>query len=1858
MAAGPVITEFVASNSGGLRDEDGDSSDWIEIYNPTAADVDLGGWQLSDDDTGVDHWTFPATVLPAGEAVVVFASDKDRAVAGDELHTDFKLSSGGEYLSLRDDAGNVVSEFSPAFPAQATNISYGTPFVVESLIDDAAAGTFAVPGGAVSSSTPPSVWTATTYDDSSWTGTIGGVGYGVVTPGFEVTYVKAQPSGGFNGVVDSLADADAVLSTPAYQQTVAVESAATVNYLGTGGSQNFGGDDAFPTQSIGDDINQFVIRAVADVEIPSSGSYTFGVNSDDGFRLRLTGPGGTFTSQFDGQRAPADTLQTFNLSAGTYAAELVMFETAGGAGVEMFAASGSFSSFNNSMRLVGDVSGGGLAATHLGSGTNSVVDTDVSGAFIGNSSASSYLRLPFDVADAGALDALRLNARYNDGFVARINGVEVARRNAPASITSSSAATATRGDGETVTPETITLSTSSLVTGTNVLAVQLLNASPSDPSLLFDATLTGIGLDDSAGPSFFATPTPAAPNVDAVEGVLAPVAINGDAGFYDTPQTVTLSHPDAAATIRYTTDGSEPTATGGTVYSGPLNVSSTTVVRAAAFRTDWVSAPSVSRTYLFLDDVLTQSNNNQPPPGWPATWNTNEVDYGMDPNVINAEGATAVKDALRAIPTVSISTDLDNLFDPQIGIYSNARQDGRDWERPASAEWINPDGTPGFQINAGLRIRGGYSRNDFNPKHAFKLYFRGSYGESELNYPVHGDRGVSTFKQLDLRTAQNYSWSSARDPNNHFVTELLARRAQRELGQPYTRSTWFHLYLNGQYWGMFQTQERANADYAESYFGGDARDYDVVKPGDDFKRVEAVDGNTDAWNQLWSAAVARAADGITPAFVDDVNYLAVQGLDASGVDDPNLPVLVDVDNLIDYMMITIYGGNLDAPISDFILDNGRPNNFFGIRDRTGREGFRFFQHDAEHTFRDVNENRNGPYNNADYETSPNYFNPQWLHQQLMANDEYRLRFADAVQDAFFNEGTLSPEGVEALLDEAAAEIDTAVIAESARWGDGRWPTSSARTRQDWINSLNGLRTNYIPQRSSLVVDQFRGTELVLKDNAGNYNVAVDAPLYPGVDAPEFVVDGSAQHGGDVVAGASLTFAAGETVYYTTDGSDPRLFGGSVAQDASTYAVTTTDQTLLASGATWRYDFTGVEPASNWTSTGFNDSSWASGASELGFGDGDEATLIDGGNSGVRHNAAFFRNTFFLSTPSAADQTLTLRVKRDDGVAVYLNGTEIVRDNLPSGPLAIGTFASAAIFGDAEGDWIEFDVDPTLLVPGNNTIAARVHQVSDTSSDISFDAELILTTTNGGTPVTIVDPVLISARSRAADGTWSALQRATFNVPLTPASSNNLRVTELHYHPAEDPQTMTTPDTEFIELVNTSSERISLAGVNFTDGVTFAFGDEAFLEPGGVAVLVEDATAFAAAHPGVDVAGVYVGGLSNGGETVEIRDAAGGVIQSFTYDDNGTGWHPTTDGGGPSLTVVDVDGDYDSGVNWRPSYVVGGTPGVVEANASTVVGRHVAYGGATAAYGPDAIATDINVLLPGEESTAAHYTNYTRGLNRLIVDIDSIPGIPTAADVSLAAGAGFGTAVTPTAVDVVPGGGAGGSDRLRITIADGDAANTWLRVTLAASPATGLTEPDVFYVGNQIGEVSGVESGGNVRTNSFDTLLTRFNQSPGVNSAAVDNRYDINRDGRVNSFDTLLTRFNQLTSGGLVMFTAPGGPSMSPAAPDLASASGSDLASAPASDAAIRQLTDVASPVSAPVASIVSEDVSTEPQELTRREFRRAAFRRYRGLVRVIREDETLDRREARRAIRSLRADYRALVRGDGPRTLAAIEGLG
>lgn len=122
----PVISEFMASNDETLQDEAGEYSDWIEIHNPTASSISLAGWYLTDDAEEKNQWQFPAANLGAGGYLVVFASGKDRTDAGATLHTNFKLGTGGEYLGLIEPDGMTAStEFTPEYPGQTTDISYG-----------------------------------------------------------------------------------------------------------------------------------------------------------------------------------------------------------------------------------------------------------------------------------------------------------------------------------------------------------------------------------------------------------------------------------------------------------------------------------------------------------------------------------------------------------------------------------------------------------------------------------------------------------------------------------------------------------------------------------------------------------------------------------------------------------------------------------------------------------------------------------------------------------------------------------------------------------------------------------------------------------------------------------------------------------------------------------------------------------------------------------------------------------------------------------------------------------------------------------------------------------------------------------------------------------------------------------------------------------------------------------------------------------------------------------------------------------------------------------------------------------------------------------------------------------------------------------------------------------------------------------------------------------------------------------------------------------------------------------------------------------------------------------------------------
>lgn len=1507
LQAAPVISEFMADNETTLADNDGEFSDWIEIHNPDSTPVSLLNWSLTDNASNLTKWRFPAVTLQPGEFRVIWASSKNRRVTTAPLHTNFSLSKDGEFLALvRPDGVTIAHSFSPSFPAQDGDESYGLRFDSTVLLSPGATGRYRVP---TSSDNPPSTWTQPGFADAGWTAGASGFGFGIQIPGITVRQVSK------NGSIEGLNDAVALASLPTNHHLVLSSATAVMpvlNLLGDGSDGHYGSNLIPP----GNGGENYVIIATGNITIPATGTYTFGLNSDDGGRIVIDG---TEVMRDDSFHGPQDSFGTITLTAGQHSFEVIMFEGGVGDCVEFFAAAGSHSSFNASLfRLVGDVANGGLVATTTPSGGNGLIATNLQTAMSGNPGV--FIRMPLAGNAPPDATSMSLVMRYNDGFASWLNGTPLASSNAPSTPLWNSSATATRTTFQSLekTGFNATALLSQVSSGNPVLAIHGMNQSAADFLVLPELIAGKLHASSAPVPYGGGLATPGWINgAPSSLGNVASVQFSTGRGFYTSPVSVALSSATPGAVIRYTTDGSTPTDTHGTIYTVPLGVSQTTVLRAVATLSGWKATRTETHSYLFPDDILTQSPDGSPPPGWPASSGTSQVlDHGMDPEIVNHTnpelgGPATVKAALLSIPSVSLTTDLPNLFNigGSQGIYSNPHNRGFAWERPVSMEWINPPnadnlhGTGEFQINAGMRMRGGFSRSTDNPKHAMRFFFREEYGETKLRYPLFGRDAAQEFDKIDLRTSQNYAWSFLGDGRNTFLREESARQAQLDMGHPGSHVSYVHVYLNGRYWGLFDLDERPEAAFAESYLGGDKDDYDVVKSENDADYTTgATDGNLTAWLDLRTKAKTHRA---SPT---NANYFRLMGLAADGTTPTAEPVLLDADNLIDYMLLTFWTGNLDGCVSGF-LGNDKANNWFGSRRRENnpRQGFKFFVHDFEHSMLDVNEDRTGPFP-SNNENNAAYYNPLFLHQDLMENEEYKMRWADRVHRHLFNGGALTPAAWQNRVNKLATFVDASIVAESARWGDTF--RSQPYTKADWINAQNGL-VGYFTPRNPVVLSQLRADH-----------------LYPQLDAPVVSPFGGHQPVGTEIA---IQGPPGATLYYMPDGSDPRAVGGALKSGALVYTASTTTQPLIPwSAGGWSYLADGSNQGVAWRSETFNSSSWPVGTAELGFGDGDEASVIpiidaNPSVSGIQRVATtYFRRTFNV-TDAHQITSLGLTVEYDDTYVVYLNGTRVA-GNLPLNP------PYDYYSGNPIEDTIDTLVIPTgLLHDGTNTIAVEIHQCNDGSSDLSMNLSLLGTRSTTATPMVLENTGAHILRVRAKNGAdWSAMAEATYQVGTEVPSPANLVVSEISYFPPPPDG-----DSEFIELLNAGSSALDLSGCRFTDGIDFTFPVNFTLAAGARVLVVKNVAAFQSVHgTGRPVAGEFQNdtSLSNTGEHIRLETADGTILLDFTYGVDFP-WPASAAGLGRSMVLMNPSSPANPG-SWRPSATAGGNPGTSDAITRT------------------------------------------------------------------------------------------------------------------------------------------------------------------------------------------------------------------------------------------------------------------------------------------------------------------------------------
>ncbi len=665
---------------------------------------------------------------------------------------------------------------------------------------------------------------------------------------------------------------------------------------------------------------------------------------------------------------------------------------------------------------------------------------------------------------------------------------------------------------------------------------------------------------------YFATPTPGKANGASVGlGQVADTKFSAGRGFYTSSFVVSITTETEDATIRYTTDSSTPSTTNGTIYTGPIPISGSTALRAIAYKTGWFSTNVDTQTYIFISNVISQAAT-KPGTSWPSpststtggggggpSGSSQKMDYGMDTDITNSSAySSLIDDALLDIPSISIVTDLANLFNSSTGIYVNSSQSGDNWEREASIELIYPDGTEGFQVNAGLRIRGGTTATSSNPKHSFRIIMRDEYGDGELDYPLLGEDGPKRFNKVDFRTAQNFSWHYQSGAYCTFLDDPFSHDTMRDMGHISTEGFFFHLYLDGVYWGLYQIEERADSSFAESYLGGAEEDYDVIKSDEDTGTMYATDGDTD----LYTAYFNLVNSGVSTAAA----YFKLQGLDSDGVTvNPSYKKYLDADNLIDYMLIVFFTGAQDMPLGP-PNSNTMPRNLYTLINSATPDGFKYLPHDNEWSLMEQN---GVSYNRVSATVgsslwSASKFNPWSLHAKLVSNAEYKIHFADRVHKHFFNMGALTPSANVARYQERIDEITLAVIAESARWGDYQ-NTNDPYTQADWLDNVEWVRDSYFnaspKTRTDYVLSQLQS-----------------ASLYPSIAAPEF-----SQFGGEVDSGFPLTISATSgTIYYTTDGTDPRQVGGTVNSTASsgtsglslTLTTSVTVKARAYNGSTW------------------------------------------------------------------------------------------------------------------------------------------------------------------------------------------------------------------------------------------------------------------------------------------------------------------------------------------------------------------------------------------------------------------------------------------------------------------------------------------------------------------------------------------------------------------------------------------------------------------------------------------------------------------------------------------------------------------
>ena len=1622
LAGDLVISEVAASNDRGLEDEDMDNPDWFELFNDGDEPIHLGGWYATDDPEDLTKWQFPATTIDPGEFLIVFASDKDRAESGEELHTNFRLSSAGEYLAIVQADGTTI-DVDLTFTQQFTDISYGPEqkdFFFDYVADGSEAQVLIPTSGA-----DGSAWTSVGYDDGAWTTQNLGLGFDAggemeslisdngdtsamrgangtayvrtaftidgAVPDLDLFDLNVNYDDGFvaylNGteIARSNAPADPTWDSTATQshggilaelsfEDFADESVQQMFQVN--GSSQFGDDTALVTAVAPFQTGSIFLKdpILFGADYTFSTSMKLDIHTPSGFQSDADGRGGqgmTFVlqsgSEFqlgDGQRS----LGLENLGAAFLAIELDSFSDGAfdpdntlpshlgiNTSSDGSVARVSIPKFNGDAK---DVSPEYLWVDYTGA----TGDMDVYLSDTNTKPAAPTLSAQVDLSDVFA-GSPSLWAGWTASSDLAWNGHEVLNWQIETSSTELGLNTE-RFD--------IVAFEDLLQTGENVLAIHGLNVDADDDDFLINATLRGTQKDVlfEGESKFFVDPSPGGANGAGTEAPAGEVEFSVEGRVFAEPFMLELIPPTATATIRYTLDGSIPNETS-PLYSEPLSISETSRVRAVAFEDGLAPSQTQTESFIQIGSQLTDFEGGVFESNLPIV----VVDSFGD-SAVNSDAARMGATAMMFID-VNPETGMANILDePDVSIQAGMRIRGQSSQGWPKKQYAVEGWAESVDYSAGRRLASEASDRNFGPlglPRDSDWVLNGPYSDktqlnNHLAFGLYNDVGLYSPRTKLVEVFVNSGSGAVDFDSDYRGTYVLMEKIKIDNNRVDLPDAILDPVADqdprtvGGYIFKQDKDGARDVNFRTTGHGGPAINLKFVDP--DSPSDAQINWMTDFVNK--AEEVLYSDNWLDP----DEGYRKYFDVD-SFVDHfliTELAKEIDGFRLSEYFVLDADGKIAKGPAWDFNLSWSNGNYLTGGKWEGWYSPFR------------------GEYNGI---SGAQY---HWYHR-LEDDPSFEAQLVDRwfeLRETHFSKESLfaKVDGYVEALTNGSPNYNNPTPDEGSnpisrnfdRWGTVNsylWPncffagnSPSAECRPSPLPpsmSPNGQPNSY---------DDYI---FIMKDFIENRLQWIDTQFGSPVD---FDPPGGFVQPGDQVV---LSTDAPGTLYYTTDGTDPRnpqtVFDQTVilpAGSALDYVVPT-DATMINACRPSGISLPNPEncfmnPAYE---LGTHGETWTAGNSGIGYGFGGNVnTDIQAEAQGV--NSSTYLRIPFEMTQEQKDTLdgLQLNIKYDDAFVAYLwfdslrIPVEIARSNAPGGgpvfPITILPFDAVANSDRDDALATAFDeVDITTRRQyarvGTNYLVVQLLNESTADDNLLFDVEVATLSERVVLPDNVIpytDPIVVNENmeinARTYDATtdeWGSRRREVYFTSLPP-----IVVTELNYNPApptaaEQAAGITDDEAfEWVELMNIGSEPFDLNGVRFSEAIDFGFRESVVLGPGERGVAVRDLEAFEARYGnGINVLGSwedpvlkqFSDKLNDDGEQIVLTGAVGEPLMDFTYNDV---WHPLTDGQGYTLTLVNPNETdrttWSNAASWRTSDSLGGSPGTSDVGVAPPTGSLV------------------------------------------------------------------------------------------------------------------------------------------------------------------------------------------------------------------------------------------------------------------------------------------------------------------------------